>query len=633
MNPIPVRPLLVFTLVAAGTSACSDWGFSPFPRDPCRRDPAACLPDEPDRTCAGAPASAGPVPALVCPRDVPGYRGRLFWEQPSGGNVRINVIVPPDRSSSADGSLIPYDGAPPAEAPDRWGMRRGVDGAWVPKLSSDPLVNSLPPHVEADGSIWVIETLEDYSIRMRSFDGRTHPIPRPADDLSIYPNGHPMGDFDGDGWLDRGALEWVANRRNEIIASVREAPSDSDARRPQVGGQAATADVDGDGRRELMNYNGIVRRDSHYLCRTDTPRFFFTADVERDGKVEIVTMEASSTTPRRLSILGPDCQAKKSVFLDEAYPPGVMKLTSNLRIVAPVLQPDRLAFVVSVRTEPPLAEVYRGQAFAVFDHDLNFVRFAQFSLTNVVVDLDGDGVYELITTPPWIDRSQPEPEGLAALDFRTGEYHVIAEKGRIDSTRGAAFADIDGDGRGEIVASMVDADGKRWLRAYKGEGPGYAAAMPFWPTPTLPHLYNPDGTPSKEPVRWDRVGLYNAMPTGGWWAGVDADLRVRFTDVCDADCPQGWLTYTVQVGNHGHGDVGADVLVRVYGERGAERTLLSEQRYRDVDAGQWNAAESVSVRFQGEPFDRLRAVVEPDGWDSQECDKTNNEAVWNLDCR
>jgi hypothetical protein len=121
------------------------------------------------------------------------------------------------------------------------------------------------------------------------------------------------------------------------------------------------------------------------------------------------------------------------------------------------------------------------------------------------------------------------------------------------------------------------------------------------------------------------------MPTGGWWAAVDADLRVRFTDLCTTDCPEGWLTYTVQVGNHG--DVGADVLVRVYGERGDERTLLSEQRYRDVNSGQWNAAEPVSVQFQGDPFDRLRAVVEPDAWESQECDKTNNEAVWNLDCR
>lgn len=605
--------------------SCSDWGFTLFQRDPCRRDPAACPPEDEPRQCDTLAAPRQPITELVCKRETSEWSAELFWEQALPTNGGTRYVLPPDRAHPADGALLSGLNTTVVDDVPYFDVRRGVDGTLIPKIAIPDAEYTSTPHVEADGSIWTVVGFEDGRLSAMSFDGRTTVIPN--GETGGYPYSAPLGDFNADGVLDRGGARRIFDRDNNIIVQVSDA---IDAPLNQLVDIVATADVTGDGRRELLSYNGIVRRGSHYLCRTEPATHFVVADLELNGEVDILTSGwGYGGEPSKLQILSPQCEPLKSTTPSDVLPPGAIDSGSSIVAVAPLLQPDRMAIAIQVSLFGELRAELGASGLAIFDHELRFVRLVS-RVGLPVADLDGDGVYEGLASKPWTDRSQPRPDGIYVFDFRTSEYHLLTEG--ILGAGPATFADIDGDGRGELVATVIDEEGQAWIRAFKGAGPGFAAALPFQPTWALPYLYNPDGTPSKDPIRWDRVGMYGANPGGGWWAAVDADLRVRFTDVCESDCSEGWLTYTVQVGNHGHGDVGADVLVRVYGERDTERTMLSEQRYRDVYSGEWSAAEPIAVRYQGQAFDRLRAVVQPDGWESQECDKTNNEAIWNLDC-
>lgn len=444
-----------------------------------------------------------------------------------------------------------------------------------------------------------------------------------------------FGDFTGDGRVEVfGGTSVYDLSGNELIRTIEE------NERGHTMYYAPIADLNGDGRREMLTYLGFVDQRGHYRCRVDERRaWFHLLDVDADGRPEVLVLFAPDERGQhRLAILGSDCAVMDEVVFSEVVPNPAEILSMStgpllITMIAPFLERDRPSFVVSFsRRHSDTGRFIMGKG-ALFDHELNFIQEMNmdgFRGSAIAADLNGDGLYELIVTS-WRDDNGEPIMGPAVVEPSSGIITLLDDVDDVGSY--LVYADIDGDGRGEIVANVRDHDGQRYIRAYKGAGPGFAAAWPFEYHTQAPYLHNPDGTPSQEPVRYDRLAMFNAMPSGGWWVGMNSDLRVRFTDVCEADCPEGSLTFTVQVGNHGYGDVGNDVIVRIYGERGAEQTLLAEQRYRDVNAGQWNEAEPITVRFQGEPFDRLRAVVAGDGYDVQECDTDNNEAIWNLSCR
>jgi hypothetical protein len=642
---------LALALTSLLAIACSDWGFTPFRRDPCRRDPAACLPDDP-RACDGAAAPASTITELVCPLRTSKWQAELYWEVEVDARqaMRIGGVLPP--SSPGEPSVIWVPVVRPKDGSDSLHELHGYlgnDGALIPVVTVEHPPQFGRPQIDRHGVTWFPVSLtewDDVSEIERSLGtwlvsvhgGRVR-LPDGIEGAPQYRYTSP-GDFDGDGELDMWGNEYMFDHNGALRFEARTQRRSGSL--PWAEPIGAIADVTGDGRREYLFSDGFFRQDGHFACRSPhTHSSFAVVDVDGDSRPEVLALNNKlEPAPRTLSILDGQCRVLRSVNLEDALPSNAMLPNGFgpvLMAIAPMLRRDKPAFLVEMRRISDDPDRPRwSHAWALFDHDLTFVRLIDrvSTLASPLVDLDGDGIYELLDRP--VDGNEIVGRGLWVLDLRSGERRQLIDAALVGQGDSAyAFADIDGDGRGEIVLIAEDDDGRRFLRTYKGAGPGFAAAWRFetfrWAGASQPYLFNPDGTPSQEPVRYDRLGLYNATPSGGWWAAVDADLRVRFTDLCTTDCPEGWLTYTVRVGNHG--DVGADVLVRVYGERGDERTLLSEQRYRDVNSGQWNAAEPVSVRFQGAPFDRLRAVVEPDGWESQECDKTNNEAVWNLDCR
>jgi hypothetical protein len=620
------------------TLGCSDQGFSIFGRDPCRRDPAACPPDEEPGICVGASASGEPIDQRVC--DSPGadFRAVKFWEhrpEVAGGSV------PGPRqlfTASLDGgpsepllSIARMNNLDGGRA--EWVFLRGRDGGEVVGFAGNWNSTSGLLIVDHDLKPWARGQVNWEPVLM-SPQGVVRPQ-APTPPGSTQADGALMfGDFTGDGGVEMfGGTSVYDLDGNELVRTL----DDRDRSRTAV--WDPVADVTGDGRRELLTYRGYLNERGHYHCRVDDKwAYFRVLDVDFDGRPEVlVTFAPADNGDERVAILDGSCNALREIVLHNAIPNGGEvprnPVARPFLVVAPLLQRNSPAFAIPiVRQDRDTGQVFSNRS-AVFDHELNFIRelyWAPGRGASVAADLNGDGVFEIIVTE-WRDERDNRIVGPAVVDARTGKVTVLDDVA--DVGQHLVYADIDGDGRGEIVVSVRDHDGQWYIRAYKGAGPGFAAAWPFEYYTQAPYLHNPDGTPSREPVRYDRLAMFNAMPSGGWWVGMNSDLRVRFTDVCDEDCSAGSLTFTVQVGNHGYGDVGNDVLVSVYGERGGERTLLSEQRYRDVNAGQWNDAEPVTVRFQGEPFDRLRAVVTGDGYDVQECDTDNNEAVWNLDCR
>jgi hypothetical protein len=222
-----------------------------------------------------------------------------------------------------------------------------------------------------------------------------------------------------------------------------------------------------------------------------------------------------------------------------------------------------------------------------------------------------------------------ENRGGRIVDARTGEYHEF----ETDILGRTLVADVDGDRSAEIVSTgLAKSDGSAFVRVYGSVGTPWRPATTASDVFPMPAHLNPDGSMSKEPTDWSRVGMIHASPTWAWWWGVGSDLVVRFADVCEERCAEGRLTVWAQVGNQGAEDVGRPVRVRVYGTRRGNEELLGEQVYPTVPSGQWLESRPIEVSYEGAQYERLRAVVEGADWTVDECEPGNNEAEYVLGC-
>ena len=298
-------------------------------------------------------------------------------------------------------------------------------------------------------------------------------------------------------------------------------------------------------------------------------------------------------------------------------------------MIAPFLVSDMPALVLQTRWLD--GRIMRRGAILLVDHEFRLRRFVP-QRPIVAVDLDADGLFEMLGyglhrgTETDFERVDG-PFGHRLYDpirDTTSDFGIETGHGLLAVDGGGAEGTI-------IITREIHPETRAdTLRAYGPAEGTWASGWRFFHDPLIPYLYTPDGDPASGPVSWRHTGMYRAVPSSDWWTGRHSDLVVRIAEVCDLECERGALTAWVQVGNQGLTDVLRPLRVRLYAEKGDETLLVAEQRVDRALRQTWMPAEP--IRFATGDYDRLRAVVDGDGWEPLECDTENNEDVWELGC-
>ncbi|MFZ5475353.1 MAG: FG-GAP repeat domain-containing protein [Myxococcota bacterium] len=237
-----------------------------------------------------------------------------------------------------------------------------------------------------------------------------------------------------------------------------------------------------------------------------------------------------------------------------------------------------------------------------------------------MADLDADGRYEVVD---WGEH------GLFLRDGSTGE--VLASREDIAT---AAFnvapiiADVDDDGSAEIVvAGGYPAEGdwphQSWLWVFGPASGRWARTRPVWNQMAYDVTsIRDDGIINSFPfANWDTYNSFRAQPAHD---GEHPDLVIAGTDACADVCAEGGtIRLAVQVSNPGSVDAFAGSIVRLYtwteatGLRVVAETALEET----VPAGE--SAEGVVLELPYTDWGD-RQVLEVVGTHDDECDWVNN---------
>jgi len=471
-------------------------------------------------------------------------------------------------------------------------------------------------------------------------------------------HGVALADADGDGWTDVLAID-SANRPiayrgdGSVLWTASTTVSSSYATYPQV----AVADLDADGTPEVLAQDVVVDGATGATELTGMgpssayiPYWIPTAaDLDQDGTQEIIAGDRvySSTG----SLLW-------TATFSGSY--------------------GHWAAVVDYDGDPEAEVVMIGGGYiGVYDHDgTELVKRAVGASqpgAPCVADYDGDGdaeiawassnlfqMVELDGTLVW-SQSIDDSSGLAACSGYDVDgdavYEILyADQGTFyifDGSTGSirfsqtghasgtlweypAVADIDNDGSAEIVIGSNN----YWMSGWSGitvfghNGSGWMKSGPTWHTHDFAVTnINPDGSVPATPTPWWQVyNVYRARPA------VDTaalNLLPAFVDVCAASCePGGAVEATVTLANEGGVDSEADVGVSLYADNGGVLTLI-ERKVWTAGVVSGELTESISFAFTVDQLgtDGLKVVVDDDGTgtdagDQDECDETDNAAVW-----
>jgi len=650
-------------MVALLSMACSDQAFSPRPepqQPPRASSPRGLAPDgEPGAPITTVRLGVKPDRNDYHPPEPPVCPQRRLESSPAEAR-RCGR----DRSplSPATGIRVKWDAgtesrphAPETIVLPAWASMGHSDRSSVVTFMN----RSLLVHVlDGDGG-----TTLDASVRARSLfsawliddDGRTvihsRSVPRPAQVIGsseLYDLPLPGGELCLGGVLGTGgwAVDLDGDTMSEFFYGGHVFALDgSEVGRSTVGEGSCHPglfDVDGDGRLDLVMGAGVSTMTGETLCRVDPYEAYghpdgavYLLDIDADEVPEVLVVPKwQRDEPRvgrgKLRLQSLDC--KVSAQFDAADIDDKADRFNHILHIAPFIHSERPAIVAEVFY--PSDSGRTGRAYALFDHNLEFRGFIPLTST-IAVDLNGDGLYDLIGGNYREFTTLDEHEhavsvsNLYHFDPRTGVTTTLSEDFLGNRCR---FVDADLDGHGELICQSrrPRSDDTTRLIAFEPDGEPWAPAWHFHHEPFIPYLYLPDGHFNPLPPSWRDTGMYRAMPSVDITRGTGSDLVARIADVCSEECERGWWTVWPQIGNIGEAHALRPVRLDLFGRRDDAEVLLHTVTVPHVQAGRWLPADP--VRVPAADYTALRAVVSGDGWEPDECDTTNNDDVWTLEC-
>lgn len=295
-------------------------------------------------------------------------------------------------------------------------------------------------------------------------------------------------DVDDDGWidllvtLDWGTVKLFGNARGKLEDRTEAAGL---AGASGWWNAIAGADLDGDG--DIDYVLGNFGRNTKYRVSADHPARIYCKDYDGDGRFDIV--EAEDGAEGQLPVRGRSCSSSAMPFLADKFP----------------------TFASFARAD--LEEIYGGEALSdalrrsvnQLDHQIlvnqgggHFIAQSLPRLSQVapvfglaVIDHDGDGAFDLHLAQNFFS---PEPEtgrmggGTSLLLRNTGRGEFVSEgpahSGLLvaGDAKGSAVADIDGDGRPDLVVATNDGP----LHAFRNQTKGRWLCVRLRGTPANP---------------------------------------------------------------------------------------------------------------------------------------------------
>jgi outer membrane protein assembly factor BamB len=363
-------------------------------------------------------------------------------------------------------------------------------------------------------------------------------------------------------------------------------------------GLPTAGDLDGDGIAELVFGEWVLDAVSGELVRQldvgpDSKRGAVLADLEGDGTVEILlgrSVYGASPTPLWSADI--ELWGASSVALDLDDDPELEVVMSSLGQVSAYEADGTELWTVNLggksSPSPPCVADFDGdgeleigvpQTFevSVFEGDGSLLWSTPvFGPSGCsAADLDGDGRAELVLN---------NFDGLRILAGGTGEVmlHDPEVVGQYVAT--PAIVDLDGDGKAEIIAPSTDALGSA-LDGYRVyDSPLWPSVGPQWSMSDVSdERLSPEGQVSAR-----TSGLTSARtPSSPGQPGPSPLLQVELHDLCSASCDpdDGLVRISAVVRNVGAVDAEAGLSLQVYDRREAEVVLVAEVALPAIPSG------------------------------------------------
>jgi hypothetical protein len=519
----------------------------------------------------------------------------------------------------------------------------------------DTNADSVVDERDTPNIVVVAFSYSDSSSRLVVLDGASGAEQWAVGGVSPY-GGIALADVDGDGWTDVLAVDNsgrpVAYRGDgSLLWQSTAAISTSYYSYPQV----AVADLDADGVPEVLVQEIVVDGATGALelsglgPSSSVPYWIPTAaDLDQDGDQELIHGDRvydsngnllwqapfSGTYGHWAAVLDYDGDPEAEIAMIGGGYLGIYEAdgTERVRTALGASQPGAPCVADFDGDGAPEIGVAGRSNYTVFDTDGTklWERVTQDASSgntgSAVFDFEGDGVADVVyadETRLWVFDGVSGTVKLESTEHSNGtwtEYSIIA--------------DVDADGQAEIV--VPNTSSHLGFYVFGDADNSWQEGRRIWNQ----HAYhitnvNDDGTiPTNPDLNWL---TYNNFRSGDVTAGQDgeyADLLVEVPRVCLDDCDEGTLVVYVQVGNKGYLDAEGGTTVVLYGELddGTEVELARQ----DVTTSILSGTVEDAIRFDigVSAFNPVRVWATVDGGNDaedgayDECDETNNEAIW-----
>ncbi|MCK6528292.1 VCBS repeat-containing protein [Myxococcota bacterium] len=574
---VPVVPL--FALLALGL-ACSDYNLHTDPGEghiPPEEEPPPDPPEEepppedddttpdPSGLCEDEylPPVETPVDGTCAPEAVGSFTPVVEWELASFpvASTSTSIMMPPavanltdddgdgdvDEDDVPDVVVITYAGGSPFG-----GVVRAVSGdgvhLWSAQVNAQGQAGVSIGDIDGDGLPEVVTVTSDWKpIALRN-DGTTlWTGPASLTGIPIYCASPALGDMDGDGAVEVGIGRLIVDG----ATGARIAEGTRGLGGSGVGSTSFFADVDLDGRQELMAGNAAYRKDgSTAFTYGSGDGYPAVADFDGDDQAEVVVVTVSEVT--LYDTAGATIWGPVAIPGGGGGPPTVADFDGD---------------------GAPEIGVGSFGAYTVFETDgtRKWSRTTEDGSSGItgstVFDFEGDGVAEVVyadETRLWVFSG---PDGAVKLE---GLEHSSATW-----IEYPAIADVDGDGHAEIVYGRnpnLAGDSRYGIAVVGDADDSWMPARPIWNQHaySITNVEDDGAIPTHPAPNWLEYNSFRSADLVAATGGVAADLVAR-ADVCSLDCDTfgtAWLS--VYALNQGTGDVESPVRVSVYRKVDAE---------------------------------------------------------------